>query len=509
MIAFKLLVLAAYAAQASPCQPAGDAERCADIAKPGTAFGEQFSIINATYVPAASLNISGSFNQFPFCRVYAQVPYPENNTVGFEVWLPEPKSYNGNFLAVGNGGFAGNVEQSALMFNMNMGFAVAGGDSGHLGSQNNNGQGAPGVYIPYLHDENQVSAWIHNSIALFTPPAKAVVEHLYSTAPVYTYYVGCSTGGAQGFALAQFHPTLFDGIVAGCPGNWYSHLSLSFLWNAISSTSPYFLPQETLDYITSSVVKACDELDGVLDGIIEDPLVCKFDFESLSCAADNTSGCLTTEQMVALRRFYDGPHDSRDNSSLYPGFSFGSESEWMLQQEELANAFTIPILQNLVFDNLSYDATAFNWGSDVDVLDKKAGTFIDEISPDLSAFRANGGKMIVTQGWADPFNAAVWPIQHFQQIEAAMGGNIDDWFELYMVPGGGHCGAAQGYPQAPAILSSLDALTGWVEAGNRPVEMLSSAPADGSNRTRKLCPYPKTSHYTEGDSDDWASFVCA
>jgi feruloyl esterase len=131
---------------------------------------------------------------------------------------------------------AGVVDEAALMLNVNKGYAVAGGDSGHLASRNNDGEGEPGVYIPYLHDQDQVSAWIHNSIALFTPPAKLVTEHVYGSAPAYSYYQGCSTGGAQGFALAEFHPDLFDGIVAGCPGNWYSHLALSFLWNTIPST---------------------------------------------------------------------------------------------------------------------------------------------------------------------------------------------------------------------------------------------------------------------------------
>ena len=109
------------------------------------------------------------------------------------------------------------------------------GDSGHLASLNNNGGGAPGVYLPYLHDQNQVEAWIHNAISLFTPAAKSLVSLFYGKAASYSYYDGCSTGGAQGFALAQYHPNLFDGIIAGSPGNWYSHLALSFLWNGLKT----------------------------------------------------------------------------------------------------------------------------------------------------------------------------------------------------------------------------------------------------------------------------------
>ena len=127
---------------------------------------------------------------------------------------------------------AGTIDEDALMENLNYGYAVVGGDGGHRAADNNDGEGENGVYIPYLQDQAQVLAWIHNSIAYFTPPAKSIVSAYYNGALRYSYYKGCSTGGAQGFALAQFHPQLFDGIVAGSPGNWYSHLTLSFLWNA-------------------------------------------------------------------------------------------------------------------------------------------------------------------------------------------------------------------------------------------------------------------------------------
>ena len=133
----------------------------------------------------------------------------------------------------GNGGMADTIDQPSLLSCVNRGFACAGGDSGHRASENNNGSGAPGVFLPYLHDREQTLAWIHNSIAYITPPARSIVESAYAKKPKYAYYQGCSTGGAQGFALAQYHPHLFDGIVAGSPGNWYSHLALSFLWNYV------------------------------------------------------------------------------------------------------------------------------------------------------------------------------------------------------------------------------------------------------------------------------------
>jgi hypothetical protein len=192
------------------------------------------SILNATYYAANSLNISNIFNDIPFCQVYGSISYGSNDSLTFTTWLPDASDYNHRFMAVGNGGMAGTIDTLNMITQLNagLGFAVAGGDAGHLASTNNEGGGAPGVHLPYLHDKSQVKAWIHNAISFFTPAAQALAEAYYGASAKYSYYDGCSTGGAQGYALAQYHPELFDGIFAGSPGNWYSHLALSFLWNA-------------------------------------------------------------------------------------------------------------------------------------------------------------------------------------------------------------------------------------------------------------------------------------
>jgi feruloyl esterase len=304
-------------------------------------------------------------------------------------------------ISLGNGGMAGSIDNSSMQ--LNKGFAVAEYKSNFpfstagLTYVQRNGQGAPGVYLPYLHDLNQIKTWIHDGIALFAQPSKTQVSLFYGKPARYNYYDGCSTGGAQGFALAQFYPGLFDGIVAGSPGNWYSHLALSFLWNGLKTQNESFIQQSKLSLITSAVLDECDELDGVKDNLIENPLKCNFDITSLAYNknATNTSTCLTGAQVAAAQAVYAGPTSSIDGSLLYRGFSFGSETEWMLQEQQLSNAFPIPILQNLVKNNLQYDYHQFNFGSDVD---EKAGMYINEISLDLSTFRNLGGKLLVTQG---------------------------------------------------------------------------------------------------------------
>jgi len=263
------------------------------------------------------------------------------------------------------------------------------------------------------------------------------------------------------------------------------------------------------------VLAACDTIDGVHDGLIEDPLRCHFDLKSLACngsyastASGTATTCLTPSQIAAMEAIYAGPVRSDNGTQLYPGFSFGSESAWLLQEGILAEAFSIPILQNLVYDKLAYNSSTFNWASNVADVDARAGSLIDEISPDLSAFRNRSGKMLVTQGWADPLNAATWPIEHLEQIEDFFNGDVSDFLNLFMVPCGGHCGAAQSYPGVPATYHTVAALVDWVERGLKPEELLSTDPPDGSKRTRKLCAWPATARFVGPDVNDWNSYVC-
>ena len=270
-------------------------------------------------------------------------------------------------------------------------------------SLNGNGNPAPGSVLPFLHNQVQTLEWIRDSIAAFTPSAKMLQTLYYENPASYSYYTGCSTGGAQAFALTQRHPDLFDGIYASCPGNWYTHLVLMFLWNYVHSQGPAFMDQQTLNFIQGAVIDQCDTLDGVKDGILEDPFACKFNVTSLGCAANqaprvnNQTQCLTSAQISAAQAFYQGSIDSRTGKSVYPGFVHGSESSWLVMETVLAKIYSAAVLQNLVFDS-SYNILQFNWGSDIDAVDLKAGTMIDHVSTDLKSFFNRGGKVLVTQG---------------------------------------------------------------------------------------------------------------
>ncbi|KAF3039423.1 hypothetical protein E8E12_009311 [Didymella heteroderae] len=448
-------------------------------------------------------------NLATFCRVIGVIPYGANNTLNFEVWLPELESYNERYLSVGNGGFAGTIDYQAMASNLNTGFAVGGCDSGHTTSEN--GPSKPGGYVPFLNSYAKTAACIRNSIAMFSEPAKAITALFYSCPPKKSYYSGCSTGGAQGYALAQYHPEIFDGIVAGSAGNWYSHLILSFLWNGLHANKPgAFLAQDVLTLARDAAVKRCDEIDGVEDGVIEDPSKCDFEIASLLCQsgeAQRENGktvCLNETQLATFQAFYSGP-----GMNVYPGFAKGSELEWLVQEEELYTAYPVPILQNLVFRNLSYDYKTFNFQDDVKTVDIVAGPLITATSPRLDAFKGRGGKLIATQGWADPFNVPTWPIDQHNEARAIYGEKaLNDFWRLFMVPGGGHCGSAASYPQVPGTWHTLEALIPWVEDGEPPGYILATNPADGSNTTKKLCPYSQHAMLKGQDADQFTSFAC-
>jgi hypothetical protein len=390
---------------------------------------------------------------------------------------------------------------------LNLGYAVAGSDAGH--SEAADGDGTD---VPFLRNSAELQAWIHNSVAMATPVTRSLVAKYYLQHPDFSYYWGCSTGGAQGYALAQYHPELFDGIYAGSPGNWYSHLILSFLWNGLHTTGNAYMSQQVLSFVTKNVIEACDELDGVKDGLIENPLRCSFNVTSLQCKFgqtpdNNEPTCLTADQIKALQEIYAGPKDIRTGKEIYPGFSLGSENGLLGEELVLYLDYTGPILREVVFKDSSFNMSQFNWGSDVDAVNQKASPFIDALSSDLSRFQQRGSKIITTQGWSDQYNAALWPLQHLQKIQRTMKSQ-SDFIEVFMVPGGGHCGSNPSYPHVPAVYHVLEALVPWVEKGIKPSDMLSSESPDGTNTTRKLCPWPATAKFVAGDIDNWNSYTC-
>lgn len=272
----------------------------------------------------------------------------------------------------------------------------------------------------------------------------------------------------------------------------------------------------------NSVVKECDLIDGVEDNLIENPLACPFNISSWACPKDGSptnATCLEPEQLSAVKAAYQGP--MRSNSSgapLYPGLSLASEAGWSLPSVSgaLSNGIGIPMLQQVLFKNLSYDPATFDWSSQVDLLDKKLGPLVNSVNTNLSSFRNNGGKMILHAGWADPNITPMWSVQHAEAVTRGTLGEDtsiadNDFLKLVMIPGGGHCGAINAkYPHVPASYDVSTAMVEWVEKKKDPREGIKSwGPPDGQDRTRRLCTWPLVAKLKDGeDKDSWESYVC-
>ncbi len=256
-----------------------------------------------------------------FCRVRAGVSTSADSLVIFEVWIPE--RWNRKLVVTGNGGY-GNVPSYRDMGNALMqGYAAAGGDTGHQTPTPDDllwGSGHP----------ERILDWGSRSIHAITGPAKRLAEHVAGSSFHRAYFYGCSTGGHQAYAEIQRYPADFDGVVAGAPGNNRVRLNAAFLWQFLANhergASAPVLPAAKLPMITRAVVAACDGLDGVPDGIVDDPRICRFDPASLLCRDGDAATCLTTAQVAVVKKIYEGAKNPRTGQQVYPGWPQGSEA---------------------------------------------------------------------------------------------------------------------------------------------------------------------------------------
>jgi feruloyl esterase len=213
-----------------------------------------------------------------FCRIKGVAV----KTIDFEVWLPEMR-WNGQLLSLGNGGFGGTIPTATMADALTKGYAVTGNDTGHSG-----------MGREWMRDPVLVRHWGHDATHLVTGPAKTLVRAFYGKPQKFAYFDGCSTGGAQAMEEAEFYPSDYDGIVSGAPGMSYTHLMLSFLWGLKVTEQPGAkIPPEGLKVLHDAAMAACDEVDGLKDGLIENPLACHFDPGTVACKDGQTTGCLT------------------------------------------------------------------------------------------------------------------------------------------------------------------------------------------------------------------------
>jgi feruloyl esterase len=346
-----------------------------------------------------------------------------------------------------------------------------------------------------------------------------------------SYFLGCSTGGRQGYVEAERYPQDFDGIVAGAPIMSEAEDDLTLFWNVLATLTPdgrqVFTPQ-ALELLHSSVVEACDMNDGVKDGLIGDPRQCHFDPAVLQCRSTNASNCLNPEQIEAARRIYQGPVTSNGHTLSKAVVLPGSELNWrgayVGANGEPAEFYSFigDALRYLLFTPAlgpHWDPRAIDWDHDPERV-RTLESLYNAQNPDLRQFQARGGKLLGFHGWADHSSPPYFSTDYYDMVSRVMGGAsaTQSFYRLFMVPGMGHCNGGEGADR----IDYLTYLQEWVEHEHAPERLIGQHAKTDDKQwlvfgraplaapqvafTRPMFPYPARTRYVGGDPAKADSF---
>lgn len=458
-----------------------------------------------------------------FCRVVATLKPSPDSDIKVEVWMPV-KGWNGRFRAAGNGGYAGYINYWGLAGAVMQGYAGANTDTGHSTTDAEWALGHPEKVIDYGY----------RAVHEMSVDAKAVIKAFYGEDAKRSYFASCSNGGRQALMEAQRFPDDYDGILAGAPANnWVPMLSAGLRILQTLDGEGY-IPLAKIPAINQAVLNACDSLDGLKDGILNDPRQCHFDPSKLQCKDKDkeSDACLTAPQVNSLRTIYSGARDSY-SKNIYPGLPPGAEegdegwSRWITGSEEgksLVSFFVTGYFTNMVYAQKDWDFKKANIGTAMRLAQNKTAEAMNATDPHLKGFLAHKGKLILYHGWNDPAISALNSVDYFNRVQAENGANVDDAVRLYMVPGMQHCGGGPGAtsfgqgdldPRGDASHDVFTALVEWVENGKAPGEIIATKYRDGDpagtpQMTRPICPYPQAAKYAgKGDPNAAESFACS
>jgi feruloyl esterase len=434
-----------------------------------------------------------------FCRVMATLTPSSDSDIKIELWLPA-SGWNNDFQAIGNGGWNGTIGYGPLAEGVKRGFATAATDTGHAGGSASFAMGHP----------EKLTDFAYRAVHEMTVTSKAIIQNFYGTAPRYSYWNGCSTGGRQGLKEAQKFPADFDGIVAGAPANYQTHLHVWSVWVAqqMNQTPDSYLPPAKLAVLHKAVLAACDAEDGVKDGLLNDPTKCHFDPKSIECKGADSPTCLTSAQVAAVQAIYAGPKNAA-GKQVFPSFQPGGELGWNLLAGKEAASVASDSFTYVVYKNPQWDWKTMNLDGDVAQIEKTYGSLIDATDPNLKPFFAHKGKLLMYHGWSDQAIAPLNSVNYYSSVVKNLGGEAkaSDDIRLFMVPAMAHCGGGEG----PNDFDKMTAIQQWVEQGKAPETMIAShADRSGTvDRTRPLCRYPRVARYKgTGSTDDAANFTC-
>jgi hypothetical protein len=291
--------------------------------------------------------------------------------------------------------------------------------------------------------------------------------------------------------------------------------------------------------VQNAVVAACGKQDGVADIFVKDPQHCSFDPSTLLCQGADSDSCLSAQQVEALKKIYSGPRNPRTGQQIssgyepgteaepgFPGISFASYVFGAGPGMSLDSMFSSAFYAGFVFENRSWKFSDLNFDKDIATTEEKVGSVLDASDPDLSAFRAHGGKLLHYHGWNDGSPPPSHSVDYYERVAAKMGGfqKTQSFYRLYMAPGMMHCGSGPGpnlfgnpldfAPANDADHNIFAALERWVEDGVSPDTIIATKYQDddrtkGIAMTRPLCPYPAQAKWTgKGATTEAGNWKC-
>ncbi|MDM7995516.1 MAG: tannase/feruloyl esterase family alpha/beta hydrolase [Acidobacteriota bacterium] len=429
--------------------------------------------------------------------------------IGFAIALPD--AWNGRFLMQGGGGLNGTVgmplgmvaagETPALM----RGFAVASTDTGH--------QSKGGAFdAGFMEDQQAALDFAYVAVGRVASISKLIVARYYGKPADHAYFTGCSTGGREAMLMAQRYPSYFDGIVSGAPAmrTGHSNLALRFMATTYNQIAPrdesgkpvtaQALSDRDRKLVLDSFMNTCDADDGLKDGMLFNPIGCRFNPEALVCKGAKEEGCLSAQQAAAIRKAFAGPKDSKGNQ-VYPGFLYDSG---VATAQGIPGVLRSPSPPGPPIQSLEMDVDAEARTADSD----PQAILTDTASwTNLNTFSGRGGKLIFFHGVSDAWFSALDTVGYYEKVGRDNGGpeKVREWSRLFLVPGMGHCSGGEG---ALDTFDMLSAVVEWVEKGTAPDSIKATSRAL-PGRSRPLCPHPQHAHYKgHGDPQDAASFEC-
>jgi feruloyl esterase len=526
---FALMILSAIGAANGETARDGR-QACAEIKK--LSF-DSAKIVESTPVEAGALVLEHSdgdsvFKKLPaFCRVVAISKPSADSNIRIEVWLPL-KNWNGKFNGQGNGGFAGSISYHGLAVAVRSGFASGGTDAGHTG-------GATDSAWALGHPEKVID-FGYRGVHLMTEFSKKVVEAFYSTAAKHSYFTSCSDGGREALMEAQRFPADYDGILAGAPAyNWTSLLSRATEMTKMLLSSPEsYLPASKIPALSKAVLAACRKDEP--GPFLADPRSCHFSPDALVCKGAETDQCLTQAQANSVKALYANSYTS-DGKLVYHGLLPGAEEGnngwqgWITGKSRNSSegaAYGEGYFRNLVYSNPRWELKSFELDRDLKAAEETTGKALNAVNPDLQAFGARGGKLILYHGWDDPAISALGTIDYYNDVVKTLGQNETSSFvRLFMAPGMQHCEGGPGLTEfgqwEPALDPALNdaahnittALQVWVETGKAPEQVIARGGSGGVAKEKAsafaepLCAYPRAAQYKgSGDQSDAANYTC-